>query len=138
MTHRNEDELLAYALEAVESEEERAGIARHLEACSDCRARLESMRAEIDAIAGVRPSCRSAQLPSPIPRPSLAAAILRAAALIAVGIVAGFGVGSKVPREPVVISPAYVETSPPAAGAEGSAVSDATAIPAAYYEQIVE
>jgi len=149
MTHKNEDELLAFALEVVPTEKERAGIAKHLETCSECRAHLESIRKDIGVIAGVRPS--TAVLPALEGRPSVSAArtgegrahrlpgyaLLRAAALVAVGIVVGFGAGSRVSREPVFVSSAYVETSPTTAPSEGTAVSDATGVPDAYYEQIV-
>ncbi|MBN1505013.1 MAG: zf-HC2 domain-containing protein [Candidatus Eisenbacteria bacterium] len=150
MTHRTEDELLAYALEVVESEEERAAIATHLETCPECRGRLESIRADIEAIAGVRPSRLAAGILDRRPRVQVVRAglggvrgfplraWLRAAALIVIGLVVGFGVGSRVEREPVFISPAYMEASPPAVAASGAAVSDATAVTPGYYESILE
>jgi len=148
MTHSSEDELLAYALEVVANEEQRADTAAHLQICPECRGRLEGIRADIDAIAGVR-ACGSTALE---PEGSQSAirelvrgqrrfpvyTLLRAAALIVVGVVVGFGAGSRIHREPVFISPAYTEGSVQAAPAESSAVSDATGIPAAYYEEMAK
>jgi anti-sigma factor RsiW len=149
MTHKNEDELLAFALDVVAAEKERAGIAAHLECCPECLARMESIRADIGTIAGVRPCSSAAAALEKRPHASAARAsargphqfpgyaLLRAAALVAVGVIVGFGAGSRAHREPVFVSPAYVEASAPAASTEASAVSDATDIPAEYYEQLV-
>jgi anti-sigma factor RsiW len=145
MTHKSEDELLAYALEVTATEEERGDIAAHLRACPECRARLESIRVDIGAIAAVRPRSSSAATPAggpstvrtPEPRgySSPVYMLLRAAALVAVGIVVGFGIGSRLDREPVFLSPSHIETAPPAVE-NGSAPSDATGLSASYYENI--
>jgi len=147
MTHKNEDELLVYALDVVATEEERVATAEHLEACPECRARLESIRADLGTIAGVRPSSSAAKVLEWHPSADWLSArgahrfpgyaLLRAAALIAVGVFVGFGTANRIHREPVFISPAYVEVSEPPSPAGASAVSDATDIPAEYYEQLV-
>jgi len=138
MKHRNEDELLAFALDVVASEEGRVGIAEHLEACPECRARLENIKADIGTIAAVRPTCSVSQVPRSLPRSYSTYSILRAAALVAVGVVVGFGAASRFNREPVFVSTAYVETSSREAPAGASAASDATAVPDAYYDEIAE
>ncbi len=138
MKHRDEDELLAFALDVVASEEERGGMAEHLEVCQECRARLEDIKADVGTIAGVRPTCSVSQAPGSLPRTASANSILRAAALVAVGVIVGFGAASRFNREPVFVSPAYVETSSREVPAGASAASDATAIPDAYYDEIAD
>jgi predicted anti-sigma-YlaC factor YlaD len=145
MTHKNEDELLAYALEVVAGDEERASTEAHLAVCADCRARLEAIKADIETIGGVRPCVEprprlhpSAVQPlEPRAHPFPLYAGLRAAALVAAGILVGFGAASRVHREPVFVSPAYVEVSPPAASSQASSVSDATEVPVGYYDQVL-
>ncbi|KPJ61047.1 MAG: hypothetical protein AMJ46_03510 [Latescibacteria bacterium DG_63] len=138
MTHNTEDELLGYALELIASDEERARITAHLEACSQCRERLENLRKDIQIIGGVKPRRQVLAIPYPRTRQFVAQAIFRAAAFVVLGFLAGLGASSWAPREPVFVSPTYVELSSPSDGLAAHTASDATEIPAEYYEQLVE
>jgi len=151
MTHFTEDEFLGYALRTL-SEEELCSIASHLEACSQCRLLFEKMEDEIEVLAGVKPDVSS--LPPPLPRPSrrldghgpslsslrqaFSHSALRIAALIALGILVGFGVSKKMSREPEFFSPAYVTLSPPSDSLVPYTVSDGTSVSPVYYEQLRE
>jgi hypothetical protein len=138
MTHKTEDQLLAYALEVTASDEERDDITAHLEACSECRERLESLEKDIELIGAVRPRRQALSMPQSSPRQTVGLAILRAAALIVVGFLVGLGTSSWADREPVFLSPTYLVLSPPTDSLPSHTVSDATDIPVEYYEQILE
>ena len=69
-------------------------------------------------------------------REAVAYAILRTAALIVVGVFVGLGASKRIHREPEFVSSSYVTLSPPADSLMPYAVSDATGIPAHYYEQV--
>ena len=136
--HINEDKLLQFALEVSPTDAERAGIAEHLAICSECSARLEELRKDINVIGGIQP--RRQELRMPIPRPwhNVLYPIVRAAALFIFGIVVGFGVSNWILREPAYISPSYLTLSPPPDSIGTYAVSDATGISKGYYEYILE
>lgn len=149
MTHITEDELLAYALEALTCDEERGRIAVHLGSCSECRLLLEKIEREIEILGGVEPIVSSGALTRPgIPRraqsPDLPVrqtasyAIFRAAALIAIGILVGLSVSTKIPHEPEFLSSSYVTLSPPNDSLTPYTASDGTGVPAHYYEQLLE
>jgi hypothetical protein len=63
---------------------------------------------------------------------------MRAAALIVLGILIGFGASAWDKPEQVCVFPAYLAPSPPPPSERGYAVSDATEIPAGYYERILK
>ncbi|MCX5800135.1 MAG: hypothetical protein NTX17_01925 [Candidatus Eisenbacteria bacterium] len=138
MTHNSEDQLLGYALEVIAGDEERAGIAAHLAVCSECSTRLEALRKDIEIIGGARPRQRDLRIPSPRPREAVTYSILRTAALIVLGILVGFGASKRVHREPEFLSSSYITLSPPTDSIRTYTVSDATEIPAHYYEQLLE
>jgi hypothetical protein len=138
MTHRTEDELLAYALEVVDSDEERDAIAAHVAECPECRQRLEHLRQDIEVIGGVRPRRQVLRTPYPRQRLAVAHGIIRAAALVVLGFLVGLGASSWAGREPVFLSRAYVELSPPDESLTAYTVSDATDVPIEYYEDIAE
>jgi predicted anti-sigma-YlaC factor YlaD len=133
MNHLSEDKLLEYVLAIIEDESEIEAIENHLESCDDCRARLDNINKDIDAIAGVK---------SPIvPLPQLPAkksfriggVILRAAALLLFGFLTGYIVADYTRPEPVNVSPSYLILSPPPDSAIGIVLSDATAPGIDYY-----
>lgn len=84
---------------------------------------------------GLRPHIRW----TPIARPGerVAYAILKTAALIAIGIIVGLGASKRIPHEPEFVSPSYITMSPPTDSVASHSVSDATDIPAHYYEQLL-
>jgi hypothetical protein len=138
MTHNSEDELLRYALEVIANEEERASTAAHLAVCSECRVRLEDLRKDIQIVGGVRPRRRVLLIPNSRPREVLTYTILRTAALIILGSLIGFGASKGVHRELEFVSSGYVTLSPPTDSLTAYTVSDATDIPAHYYERLLE
>ncbi|UCF77865.1 MAG: zf-HC2 domain-containing protein [Candidatus Eiseniibacteriota bacterium] len=139
MSHKSEDELLAYALEVIDDEEQRAGIEEHLDACPECRGQLESLKKDIELIGGLRPCRQPFNIPTPRLRESIAYSVLRAAAFVAIGFLVGVGASTRTQqREPVFLSASYVTLSPPAEELAAHAVSDATDISARYYEQVPE
>jgi hypothetical protein len=138
MTHITEDRLLAYALEIIDSEDECAEIAEHIAACAECATLWETIKNDVAIIGQVRPARREMQLPNSGIRRKPVYAILRVAAVFILGIFAGFGGSNLFSRTPIPATPAYVALSPPDDGDRGYAVSDATQIPARYYEKILE
>lgn len=137
MSHINEDRLLEYALELSSSDSERADIAAHLAECQDCAERLEKIRSDVGIIGGIRPSKTYIGMPRQHSRQTFVYAILRAAALIIIGIFAGLGMSSRFTNEHVCVSPSYVIASPPEPSAGGCSASDATGISSSYYEKLL-
>ena len=157
MTHNTEDELLGFALETIASEEERVKIAAHLELCSECSAKLEKLRNDIAVLGSVRPAGgqmaphdKAPLLPrgrspwqvlarhNPLQSELANYAILRNVALVALGIFVGLGISKEINREPEFVSSAYVSLLPPGDSLKSYTASDATAVPANYYEQLLE
>jgi len=137
MSHLSEDDLLRHALDAYETESERQTTMAHLETCDACRARLADTETDIGVIAGVRPQRRVLQLPAPRPSRINVYSLLRAAALVILGIALGYGISNRTRPESVQITPAYVSLEPPADSLRRYAASDATEIPAGYYERLM-
>jgi hypothetical protein len=137
MNHLNDDHLLRHALEAYESDDERAETTAHIAACAECRERFENVQSDVGVIASVQPRRRVLQMPGPRPRRTVVYSLLRAAALIIFGVVVGYGTSNWMSRQPAQVSPAYVTLSPPADSLRRYAASDATEVPAPYYEAIL-
>jgi anti-sigma factor RsiW len=138
MIHINEDKLLQYALEVSPTDAERAVIAEHLATCSECSARLEELRKDIEIIGGIQPRKQELRMPVPRPRHNHVYPIIRAAALFIFGIAVGFGASNWIHRQPAYISPAYLTLSPPPDSVSTQVVSDATEISKRYYEYVLE
>jgi anti-sigma factor RsiW len=138
MNHIGEDELLKYVLEISAGEAEGAGIEAHLKACSACRTRLESLRKDLKIISGIRPQGQTLSMRSPHRRHIALYSLLRAAALIILGIALGVSGSKLIQREPVCVSPAYLVLSPPADSIAGYAASDATQTGVRYYDRILD
>ena len=138
MTHISEDDLLRYALEVVASDEERTSVAAHLAVCSECRTRLEKLERDIEVIGSVRPRPGLLHIPHQHSRQVSTYAILRAAALVVVGVLVGLGASNWVSREPVFVAPAYITLSAPTDSLTSYSVSDATDISVNYYKQLLE
>ncbi len=136
--HINEDKLLQYALEVSPTDAERTAIAEHLAACSECSARLEELRKDIEVIGGIQPRRQELRMPGPRPRHNFVYPVIRAAALFIFGIVVGFGASHWIQRQPAYISPSYLTLSPPPDSIGTYVVSDATEISKRYYEYILE
>lgn len=137
MNHLSEDNLLRHALEAYESDDERQHITAHLETCDDCRTRLAVIEDDVGVIAGVRPQRRVLQLPAPRHSRINVYSLLRAAALVILGVALGYGLSNRTRSETVQITSAYVTLSPPADSLRRYAASDATEVPDHYYESLM-
>jgi len=125
MKHLDEDSLLEYALELNDGAR-REEIARHLESCVDCRARLEQIKADIDVIGSARG--KPTMMPPPVVKKSnVVVSLLRVAAILACGIVVGYGAAQLGQTEHICVEPAYLATSPPSSALSGAA-SDATEV----------
>jgi len=137
MIHPSEDDLLRHALDAHETEDDHARIERHVDDCPECRARIDAVNADIGVIASVRPQRRVLQLPvTRRPRVNVYA-ILRAAALVILGISLGYGWSNRNRPEAVEVTSAYVTLAPPADSLRRYAVSDATEVPSHYYQSLM-
>jgi hypothetical protein len=137
MNHLSEDDLLRHALEAYESDDERQRTTAHLETCDDCRVRLAAVEDDVGVIAGVRPQRRVLQLPAPRHPGLNVYSLLRAAALVILGVALGYGLSNRTPTETIQITSAYVTLSPPADSLRRYAASDATEVPVHYYESLM-
>jgi len=138
MTHKSEDELLKYSLELVANDEERAAIAVHLATCSECQMSLDRLLRDLEIIGSARSHQQALLMPHPRRRSIAAQGLLRTAALVVLGVLVGFGASMRVHREPALISSSYIAPAPPVDSVTAPAASDATDVPAHYYEQILE
>ena len=136
MSHMDENRLLGYVLEVYDSDSERDEIAAHLAGCPDCRARLEEIRGDIEIIGSVRPYGLTSWPPNPKARGRTVSAVLRAAAMIVIGVFAGFGASSLVHHRPAAVVPQYVALSPPEDRSLCCAVTDVTEVPPQYYQDL--
>lgn len=138
MDHISEDNLLAYALEVLDNEADRAEIEAHLKTCSNCRASLAGIHADINSISGIKGQFDGAEIYFPRKKKSFGYALLKAAALIMLGFLGGLVVSGNLHHEPVSISASYLKLSPPADSALGFTACDATEINSEYYAKLIE
>ncbi len=138
MTHINEDSLLKYALEVLESELESARITEHLSICAECKNRFNSIKKDIGIIGSAKPPREIRRLPNPRQRRSLPISLIRIAAIFVMGIFIGLAASKFGYREPANVSGSYILLSPPAQSLESSVASDATEIPTSYYDSILK
>lgn len=137
MSHIDENKLLAYVLEILDCDSERDEIAAHLAGCAECRAQLETMRGDVETISSVRPHGRVLRIPNPRARGWGMYAILRAAAMIVLGVFLGFGASSVMHHRPREVVPPYAVLSPPRDCSSGCAVTDVTEVPPRYYQDLL-
>ncbi len=134
--HISEDKLLEYALEIVEDDIERDKIEEHLEACQSCRSRLNEVENDIDVISSVRPHRPVAATPVGPRWRHAVYPLLRAAALIVIGLGMGFGASAWLGDKPARVVSQYVTLSSPADSVSRYAASDATDISSGYYRRM--
>ena len=126
MNHISEDKLLEYALGTIESESESAEISEHLKKCRECRNSLASIKNDIDMLAGIKPN-KHIKIPSQQSRSkTFAYSLLKIAALLIIGFIAGIGSSVLLYERPVRVMPSYTKLSPPADSLANMAISDAT------------
>jgi hypothetical protein len=126
MNHITDDGLLAFVLDAQENPTETAEQTAHLEECESCRNRLERLRRDVDVIGGLEPRGKLLRPPAARTRRVRALPLLRAAALLAIGFVLGFGLAVRRDRAPARVLPAYLKTEPPPDSLHEFAAADAT------------
>jgi len=134
MKHISEDNLLQYALEIIESDQEREGIEIHLKDCPTCRNLLNKLLEDINVIGSVSPRVQSKTMPNQKRTFIKRYAFLKVAALFLFGLFVGLGISGRTDQEIVFISPAYINQSPPADSLLGYAVPDATGISYGNFE----
>jgi hypothetical protein len=137
MSHIDEDKLLGYVLEVIERQSERDEIAEHLAGCAECRARLEEIRGDVELIGNVRPYGQVLRISNPRAQRWGVYPVLRAAAMIVLGIFVGFGASSLVHHRPTEVVPPYAVLSPPADCSSGCAATDVTDVPPQYYQRLL-
>ncbi|MFH1374177.1 MAG: hypothetical protein ABII79_10305 [bacterium] len=136
--HISEDKLIEYALEIVDVDNERAEIEEHLETCQLCRSRLREVRSDIDTISSIRLDRPVAATPSSTTWHDAVYPLLRVAALIVIGLVAGFGTSLWFEDKPARVVSQYVTLSSPADSVSRYAASDATDISSDYYRHMLQ
>jgi hypothetical protein len=138
MNHISEDKLLELALEIIEDDAERDAIEKHLQNCSQCSQRLETIRSDIGTIAGVKGPI--IPLPAQIYKRKrhISYTILRVAALLVFGFAVGYTISNIGHHEQVNVVPSYLNLSPPPDSLIGSGVCDATEISPQYYDYILK
>jgi len=124
MNHLSEDDLLAYALETCENPDRIEG---HLHSCTGCNARLDSIRADIEIIAGVRPRTSRPHAPVVSLPASRLMKIVHIAAVIVLSFAAGFATSRFWQHEPAHVTPATTDWVTPASATDAAAC-DATAM----------
>lgn len=127
MNHLPDDDLLKYALELLDENEAR-GIDVHLKECGECRARLERLRTETELLGSIQATAEEPVFSRPKAKSRVLYVALRAAALLLIGFLAGFGTSNLTCPPPVNVMGAYGELSPPADSLTRYVVCDATEI----------
>ncbi len=89
MTHLDDDVLLKFVLETLDAPEDQR-VREHLSECHQCRERVKQVQADVGRLSGIEMQLGEA-VPPPLPRrkPYLSTAV-RAAAVLAVGFLAGY------------------------------------------------
>ena len=126
--HIDEDKLLAWVLDTLDSEDEKREIAIHLERCVECRSRLEKLKSDIEIIGDIRPTRGIANPAQKSSRPRLVYSFIRAAVLVLFGIGVGFGISAWLDDTPAPVSGFYADLSPAPDSVSRYAPSDATGV----------
>jgi anti-sigma factor RsiW len=111
MNHIDEDLLMKYALQLLGKQDE-AALQEHISECSDCRARLELIRREIELIGSLEPRVEKPPIPLPKTRGFRIPVWLRAAALLFAGFMIGYGASLFSEDQVVFVVPHRVSASP--------------------------
>lgn len=114
MTHLDDDTLLRSALETLD-ERDNARVREHLAVCAQCSERMERVREEVGRLSGIRVEVGEFA-PPPLRRPRrVVSALARAAAILAVGFLAGYATADlTAPERPTAVQQRLVPGSPAA------------------------
>jgi anti-sigma factor RsiW len=112
MTHLDDDILLKFLLGTLEGPDD-SRVREHVAGCQRCREREEKLQAEIGRLSGIEMRVEEAAAP-PLPRqPRLLAVVSRAAAILAVGFLAGYMTAElSNPDRPIAVQQRLVPTHP--------------------------
>jgi len=130
MSHPNDDTLLQSVLEILDIAEEE-NLREHLLLCPECRKRLQKMKQDTEPLAGIRAASASPALPQRKGRSQIMYTVLKAAALVLIGFLAGFSASNLTCPQSVNVIPAYLNPSSPADTVTQYAVCEAVDMSAA-------
>lgn len=111
MNHLDEDNLLRRVLELLE-EDELTEQDRHLTGCSHCQARLDRMKQETELIGSIEPGFDKPVIPLPKSRKIPFSRLVKIAALLIIGFVAGYSVSSYRRSTIITVIPHHVSYTP--------------------------
>jgi hypothetical protein len=123
--HLSDDTLLQCCLNLLEPVEVRLAD-EHIKVCDSCRKRYEVIQAETLLLGTVRGDAPAPPLPARSYSSVFMRTLLRAAALLLLGFLTGFGTSRWTTREPINVVPSYLLTQPPADSVAAIAAEDAT------------
>ncbi|MEW5924533.1 MAG: hypothetical protein AB1746_11155 [Candidatus Zixiibacteriota bacterium] len=126
MMHIDEDKLLQFALGIHDDALETEKIKLHLADCIECRTALVKIKDELDFMGSIRGDMPAHPIPLLHPRRRLFSALLRTAAMLAIGIFVGLGIARMEQAEPIYVIPAYIVPSPSTYSQSGHVVQEAT------------
>jgi anti-sigma factor RsiW len=110
MSHPNEDQLLKLVLELLDTDETRQ-IKEHLAECEPCRQRLEEIQSQTEMIGSIEPEIDREFYPLPATKRVRSVMLLKAAALILIGFLAGYGASQFSQPEPVNVVPQRIQVT---------------------------
>jgi anti-sigma factor RsiW len=90
MEHPTDDSLLKSVLQLLDEQEE-SDLKHHLAQCAECRARFERLQRETDIIGSIEPETGQQTFPLPRVKNITYITFLKAAALLVIGFMAGYG-----------------------------------------------
>ncbi len=128
MNHPSDDLLLKAELELLDEPGARE-LAEHLAQCEPCRARMEKIQNDTRLLGEVRASGTVPPLPKPRAQTGIMYTLLKAAALLIVGFLAGFTASRYSCPPPVTVVQSYLTASTPADTITQFAVCDPVDIP---------
>jgi len=112
MKHLEEDMLLKLVLGVLEEREERE-LQAHLALCQECQVKREKMVKDTEIIGSMKLDTGSLKIPMPKPTRISFMPLLRAAALLLIGFMVGFGSSNLSHREAVNVIPQRLQVASP-------------------------
>ena len=112
MKHPDDDKLLKSVLQLLDEHEE-SELKNHLAQCDDCRSRFERLRRETDIIGSIKPEFERQTFPFPRTRNFTYASLLKVAALLLIGFMAGYGTSHLSSPECINVVGHQLKTSAP-------------------------
>ncbi len=110
MSHPNEDQLLKLVLALLNADETRQ-IEEHLTECEPCRQRLEELQVQTEMIGSIEPEIDREFYPLPVIKRFRSVTLFKAAALILIGFLAGYGASQFSQSEPVNVVPQRIQVT---------------------------